>query len=626
MDETASGHGERNNRILVVDDQASIHDDFRDVLAAPKAETDALAAAFLPDEPAHAPAFELQHAASGEQACALVDEACAAGRPLAVAFVDIRMPPGMDGVATIRRIREIDADIELVVMTAYSDKTLGEITGSTAPPHKLLYVRKPFAREEIQQLAVALTEKRAAELSLRASRRELLDGQRRLRAILDASGEAIAMFDPAGRLAFANDTYEELCGANEAELAERPANAARPKLGTPSDALAALAGGGEGELLEHADEAGSRLLRRTESPVADADGETIGRLHVYRDVSKDVENRHMAAEVRQLRAELESSHARDDRFGGMVGASPAAHRLFALVARAAQDDVTVLIRGETGTGKELVARALHYNGPRKARPFRVVDCASLPENLIENELFGHERGAFTGADRRRIGTFEEADGGTVFLDEIGDMPAALQTKLLRVLQERQVQRLGGGAPVEVDVRILAATNRDLDEAMAEGTFRRDLYYRLAEFPILVPPLRERREDIPLLATHFLKLHAEKLESDVAAIDAEAVELLLRHDWPGNVRELESAINRAVLLETSDRLQAPSLLPLGPATAGLDASAAPSEPDLLPLKEMERRAVKRALQVSGGNVTRAARALGIDRATLHRKLKRLDGET
>ena len=250
-----------------------------------------------------------------------------------------------------------------------------------------------------------------------------------------------------------------------------------------------------------------------------------------------------------------------------------------------------------------------------------VNCAAVPEPLFESELFGHERGAFTGAASRRIGYFERAAGGTILLDEIGDMQPALQAKLLRVLQEREIQRVGGSAAIPVDVQVIAATNQDLEEAITAGRFREDLYWRIAAFPIEIPPLRERREDLPELAEHFLHKHAERNGRSIRGLSTGALRRLLRHDWPGNVRELEGAIGRAVLMETTDVLQEGSLPPL--ASTG---PAAREDPEtgrrrgVQPLAEVERQALVHALETCGNNVSRAARALGIHRATLHRKLK------
>jgi len=280
----------------------------------------------------------------------------------------------------------------------------------------------------------------------------------------------------------------------------------------------------------------------------------------------------------------------------------------------------VLIRGKSGTGKELVAKSFHFNSLRKQGPFLAINCAAIPEALIESELFGHEKGAFTGAAKQRIGAFERARGGTVFLDEIGDMPLVLQAKLLRVLQEREIQRIGGTISIPVDVRVIAATNKDLESRVKSGEFREDLYYRIAVFPIVVPPLRERREDIPLLARHFLQKHAERTEKSMNGISNAALRLLLQYDWPGNVRELENAIERAVLLETTDVLQVNSLPPqLSPIVASPRDQTAPTA--VLPLAEVERQALIHALEFSANNVTEAARVLGLNRATLYRKLKK-----
>ena len=285
----------------------------------------------------------------------------------------------------------------------------------------------------------------------------------------------------------------------------------------------------------------------------------------------------------------------------------------ALVRQAANRDVGVLVKGESGTGKELVARALHFNGPRRNGPFRAVNCAAVPETLIESELFGHERGAFTGATSRRTGCFEEANGGTLLLDEVGDMPLALQPKLLRVLQEREIRRVGGKSTIPVDVRIVAVTNRDLEAAIRDGTFREDLYYRLAVFPIPVPPLRKHVEDIPLLANHFVKKHAARLGEHVRGISTDAVRLLARYAWPGNVRELENVICRALILERTDELRAASFAPELVTTAPAPASGAT-------LADVERRTILAAVEDADGHLARAARTLGIGRATLYRKLR------
>ena len=275
----------------------------------------------------------------------------------------------------------------------------------------------------------------------------------------------------------------------------------------------------------------------------------------------------------------------------------------------------------TGTGKELVAKAIHANSPRKTAPFVGVNCAAIPTELIESELFGHEHGAFTGTTERRIGQFEQANTGTLFLDEIGDMPLTLQAKLLRVLQEREFQRIGGTSTISIDIRVLAATNQDLDNAIREGYFRSDLYHRLAAFPIVVPPLRERREDIPILAYHFLEKYTAVTEKSIRTISDDALQMLTQHDFPGNARELKNAIESAVLLEKTDQLQRESLPPHLARKGSQAATGSPTDTEvILPLDEVERRAIVHALEVTGGNISAAARALRIGRNTLYRKMK------
>jgi transcriptional regulator with PAS, ATPase and Fis domain len=277
---------------------------------------------------------------------------------------------------------------------------------------------------------------------------------------------------------------------------------------------------------------------------------------------------------------------------------------------------TVLIRGESGTGKELVARAIHFSGSRAQKPFIAVSCAALAETLLESELFGYEKGSFTGAAERRKGKFELADGGTIFLDEIGDIGPKLQADLLRVLQERSFYRVGGSEEVQVDVRVIAATHKDLRALVDEGKFREDLYYRLNVIEIHIPPLRERREDIPLLAEHFVERISHELGKPVDEIAQDAMRLLMDHAWPGNVRELENAIERAIVSCRGRTLTAEDFSFLrnnGPAKVQI--------PDNLTLAEMERLMIEATLRRTAGNVKEAAASLGIDRSTLYEKLKR-----
>jgi DNA-binding NtrC family response regulator len=335
-------------------------------------------------------------------------------------------------------------------------------------------------------------------------------------------------------------------------------------------------------------------------------------------VRRTLEARRLADENRAFREELRERY----RPEGLVGQSPQMVEVYKLVARVARLDATVLIQGETGTGKELVARAIHYASARAARPFVVVDCAALPESLFESELFGHERGAFTGAVSARRGLLEASHGGTCFLDEVGELSPALQSKLLRTLQERAVRRLGGNEPIAIDARLIAATNRDLARQVAAGAFRRDLFYRLNVVTITLPPLRERAQDIALLAQHFVEHFARAGGRAVKHLAPDAIAALAAYAWPGNVRELEHMMERLVALSPSEIVRAEDL---PPEVRG----AAPSAPRLpaarMTLDEVKRWYTSKILADVAGNKAQAAEILGIDRSTLYRILAREDRE-
>jgi DNA-binding NtrC family response regulator len=304
----------------------------------------------------------------------------------------------------------------------------------------------------------------------------------------------------------------------------------------------------------------------------------------------------------------------------MIGRSAAMQRIFRIIERVAPTSTTVLLSGRTGTGKELAARAMHDNSPRTSKPFVDINCAALPEHLVESELFGHQKGAFTGATENKKGLFEAAHGGTLFLDEVQALGKGLQAKLLRSLQERVIRRIGGRENIEVDVRILAATNQDIVEAVRAGEFRDDLYYRLNVVTIHLPDLRERREDIPLLIGHFLKSAAERDQVEVRYFSNEAMRLLLGSDWPGNVRELENAVECALAMGDESPL---AIADLPPHISGLEGGAGAGETllEVPTLEELERRCILRALEATRGNHLRAAEILGIDRRTIYRKLDR-----
>ena len=324
-------------------------------------------------------------------------------------------------------------------------------------------------------------------------------------------------------------------------------------------------------------------------------------------VRRAIDDRRLREENRRLR------RAVDERYGfeSIVGSSPAMRRIFEQVRAVAGSDASVLLIGESGTGKELVARAIHQNSARRDRPFVPVNCAAIPETLLESELFGHEKGAFTGADRRRKGLFVEANGGTLFLDEVGDIPLPLQVKLLRALQERTVRPVGGSQEVHLDVRVVSATHQDLTAMVAEGRFREDLYYRLAVIPLRLPSLRERGEDIAILAMHFLERAAASLGTNLKGFDDEARAWLLRHRWPGNVRELENIVERAATLASGP------LLGLGDLHIEFAAptSAGSTRPTLA---ELEAEYIQRVLDESKGDKVAAARILGVSVRTLQRR--------
>jgi transcriptional regulator with GAF, ATPase, and Fis domain len=359
-----------------------------------------------------------------------------------------------------------------------------------------------------------------------------------------------------------------------------------------------------------------------------ADGEPVASVETLTDLSELVERERT---IRELSRRLENGHG----FHGLLGDSPPMRRVFRLLERAADSDAPVLILGESGTGKELAAKAIHDLGPRSAGPFIQLNCAALNESLLESELFGHVRGAFTGAVRHRTGRFEAAHHGDIFLDEIGDVPLGLQVKLLRVLETKTLERVGDHRPVHVDVRIISATNQDLARLVREGRFREDLLFRINVIPIHLPPLRERSEDVALLCDHFLAALREKSGKDVAGFTPEALALLRAHDWPGNVRELRSALEYAFVLVDSGRIHPEHLPPsIGasacpPLPASPPAPAQPPSPIPSPAPfggretraETERRELVAALRRAGGNQSEAARLLGVHRGTVINRMRK-----
>ena len=337
------------------------------------------------------------------------------------------------------------------------------------------------------------------------------------------------------------------------------------------------------------------------------------KLHIIMD--RAMEHRRLIAENRLLRNTIESQFDTQN----IIGQSPSMLKLLNVARQAAPSEATVLITGESGTGKELIAGLIHYNSPRKEGPFIKINCAAITETLIESELFGHEKGAFTGADRKKEGRILQANGGSIFLDEVSEMPATMQVKLLRVIQERELTRVGGDNVLPFDVRVIAATNKLLPSLIAKGIFREDLYYRLNVIGLNVPPLRQRQEDIPILAHHFLDMFIKKNNKSLKGFTPKLMDTLLRYDWPGNVRELMNVIERSVVLAQSEYLddETISIIPNSQKTESADAFQDIANK---PLEDIEKSAILTTLQAADGNKSETARRLGITRKTLHKKLK------
>ena len=342
------------------------------------------------------------------------------------------------------------------------------------------------------------------------------------------------------------------------------------------------------------------------------------------------ENRRLLAELQAANEALQQEniilHREAEKkyeFDSMIGQSQAMQEVFRLIKKVIPNDTTVLLIGDTGTGKELIARAIHYNGSRKNKLFVAQNCAALPDTLLESELFGHNKGAFTGAGRDKKGLFEIANGGTVFLDEIADTSAAFQQRLLRVLQEGEIRPLGSEQDIKVDVRIISATNKDLQNSIQNGTFRADLYYRLNVFPIRVPPLRDRREDIPLLVDHFIRVYSQRQGKKIRGIQREALQLLLTAPFPGNVRELENEIQRAITLADPDTFITPELISVQTASRKTEiASLLPGTGNLKEMTEsIEKLFITEILEKNRGNITHTARELGLSRVGLQKKIQR-----
>jgi len=432
--------------------------------------------------------------------------------------------------------------------------------------------------------------------------------------VIDTMMEGLMLVDKEGVILTVNQALEQITGFSRDELIGQPCSIIK------CDTCFG-AGGRRCQLFKkgRVRRCNCVMQRKDGTPVhvlknatvlKDASGRAVAGVETITDLSEVLAKEKV---ISRLRREL----SREDGFHGILGKSPAMVQLFTLVESAAASEAPVIIYGESGTGKELVAAAIHKLSPRSRGPFIKVNSAALNESLLESELFGHVKGAFTGADRTRVGRFEAASGGDIFLDEIGDLPPSTQAKLLRVLQEKVIEKVGSQRPIPVDVRIITATNQDLERLMAAGRFREDLYYRIGVIPISLPPLRERREDIPLLVEAFIERARLKTRKAITGISKEAMEALMHHSWPGNVRELINVIEYAWVLCPEGMIQPGHL----PAPLGLGGGRHFRSPGALPAgRQQERQRLVEALAASRGKKTEAARLLGISRVTLWKRLK------
>jgi two-component system response regulator AtoC len=333
----------------------------------------------------------------------------------------------------------------------------------------------------------------------------------------------------------------------------------------------------------------------------------------------------LTKEVENLRENVKKEYS----FDNIISADGKMQDVFKLVSKVLNNEITVLIYGESGTGKELIARAIHYNGRRKEKPFVVVNCASIPRELLESELFGHEKGSFTGAHQRKLGKFEIANEGTIFLDEVGELEMSLQAKLLRVIQERTFERVGGIETIKTDVRIISATNRDLKQAVNQKEFREDLYYRLNSFPISIPPLRQRRGDILVIANHFLGIMTKKLGKDIKGFTKKAYKLIYEYSWPGNIREMENTIERSIIISESNMIDVEDLPPHIRNTEGKGnyeySGSLFSDSTVIPFEKLKEESIRHALKTTNGNIVEAARKLQLGRATIYRLMEKYNIE-
>lgn len=533
-------------------------------------------------------------------ACRADAMACFQSSSYDLAFVDI-MLAGENGIDVLSDIKSISPATQVVMFTGFPQV---ESAADAVRQGAFDYLTKPVRFETLLTVTRhALNEKRLKD--------ERESYRANLEAIFSSVSDAIIMVDKDGRLAQFNSAAAAVCGYTEECLGRK---AAEIDLG--------CAGSCRGPILQTLQSYAPQKLNRiecrnadgmvrlvsfTSTPVTAADGSVKGVVAVIRDETR--------------LDELERVLKHRNRFYHIIGSSLAMRKLYTLTEALAEVQTTVLINGESGTGKELFAAALHNAGSRKNGPFVKVNCSALSENLLESELFGHTRGAFTGAVADKIGRFEKAHGGTIFLDEIGDISTAMQMRLLRVLQEHEIERVGDSTTRKVDVRVITATNQDLSEKVRQGTFRQDLYYRINVVRLELPPLRERLDDIPQLVAHFLDIFNKKFGKSIRILSDDVMNLFLRHAWPGNVRELEHVIEHACIICRTDVITVPDLPQDLFAVQGSTKPIAGSPPSLQSARQP--LTLEEALVMADGNKSRAARLLGVSRRTVYRHL---DGET
>jgi two-component system response regulator AtoC len=551
-----------------------------------------------------------------------------------LALMDVRIQGNMDGTETARILRE-RFSIPVIYLTAHADSSTITRAKDAEP---LGYITKPFQEAALHASIEIALHKHREELKWRG-KEELLAST--LRAIAEGvisldKAETITLFNPAAE-AWTGQTAREAVGRPVSDVFQVVSSATGEPLALPWAPV--LSGGMLREVPSGAvlvSRSGERrAISGSIAPIRDHHGTVCGAVLVFGRASEHIEisaERH-AEEARAADLRENSDDTLDDQgigLGGfkMVAASPLMKQVLKFARRIAQSEVsTILLEGESGTGKDVLAQFLHFHGRRHEGPFVALNCAAIPETLLESELFGYEKGAFTDARAAKAGILEIASGGSIFLDEIGEMPLTVQAKLLRVLEEQTFRRLGGVRDIQVDVRVMAATNRKLTEAIHDGKFRLDLYYRLNVIQVSLPALRERKEDILPLAEHFVRLYNIKFKRDIQGISHPAGKLLLSHAWPGNVRELRNVVERAMVLEDADRIQSASLQISSNGNAIPEARhatvGATDAPFQTSLEEAEKSLLTRALEKSGGNQTRAAVLLGITRDTLRYKMKKFN---